>query len=64
MHKAKCPSCKEIITLEEGIKVQGLVVCPHCKSFLEYVNKFPPTLALIEDLALCSSQGKLTEYRS
>jgi hypothetical protein len=63
MHKAKCPSCKQIIQLEEGIKVQALVICPQCKSSLELVNNFPPTLALIEDLAMYSSQGRLTKFR-
>ena len=64
MNKAKCPSCKQIIQLAEGIKVQALVSCPQCKSYLELVNNFPPTLALIEDLALYSSQGKLTQFVS
>ena len=63
MQKAKCPSCKQIITLQEEIKVQGLVVCPQCKSFLELVNNYPPTLALIADLELYSRQGKLTKFQ-
>jgi hypothetical protein len=64
MQKAKCPSCKQIIQLEERVKVQAFVLCPQCKSFLELVNNFPPTLALVEDPAVCSSQGILTKFRS
>ena len=49
MNKAKCPSCKKIILFQDKAKVQDLITCPHCKSLLELVNQFPPTLDWTED---------------
>lgn len=49
MRKAKCPSCKKVIQFQETVKVQELITCPHCKSILELVRLFPPTLDWAED---------------
>lgn len=56
MNKAKCPSCKNTVEFEEKIKVQDLITCPHCKSLLELVNQFPPTLDWAEDTGISSRQ--------
>ena len=62
MRKAKCPSCKQIIALEEELRVQEHVVCPQCNSNLELVNKFPPRLAWVDRPAEPSSQQDLTKF--
>jgi phage FluMu protein Com len=52
--EAKCPACKKVIQLVEETEVEELIVCPHCKSILEYVNQFPPILDWAEDPEVCS----------
>ncbi len=61
MNKAKCPSCKKIIPVQERTNVQELILCPHCTSLLELVNKFPPTLDWAEDPIVCSSRRILNK---
>ena len=57
MNKAKCPSCKKIVEMQENAKVRELITCPYCNSILEIVNKFPPTLDWAEDPSVCSSRS-------
>ena len=57
MKKARCPSCKNIIELQEETKVQELITCLNCKSILELVKKFPPTLDWPEDSPVYSSRN-------
>lgn len=54
MNKAKCPSCKNIIEIQEETKVRELITCPRCQAILELVNIFPPTLDWAEDPAISS----------
>ena len=54
MKKAKCPSCKTMIEIQEDTKVQDLITCPHCESILELINNFPLTLDWAEDPAVAS----------
>ena len=56
MKKAKCPSCHKVVELQDETKVQELVTCTHCKTVLELVKKFPPTLDWVEDLTISSSR--------
>ena len=56
MKNAKCPTCKKTVRLAERMRVQELITCPHCKSDLELVKKFPPTLDWVEDPAFVSSR--------
>ena len=51
---AVCPSCKKTIPVSKETKVQDLIDCPYCKSILELIMKFPPTLDWAEDPAVCS----------
>jgi lysine biosynthesis protein LysW len=61
MKKAKCPSCKSTVELQEETKVQELVTCPHCTALLELVSKSPPTLDWAEDPAVNSSRRILVK---
>ena len=56
MKNAICPSCKKTVRLAERMKVQELITCPNCKSNLELVKKFPPTLDWAEDPSVNSSR--------
>jgi hypothetical protein len=58
---AECPACKKNIRFKDETKVQELILCPHCKSLLEFVNQFPPTLDWAEDPIVCSSRRILTK---
>jgi hypothetical protein len=49
MRKTQCLNCFKVIELEEDIKIQEIVQCPHCKVLLEVVRKFPLTLDWGED---------------
>jgi hypothetical protein len=61
MRNGKCPSCKKVIQLQEKIKVQELVSCPHCNSILELVRLFPPTLDWAEDPVVNHSHRSFTK---
>ena len=62
MKNAKCPACKKTVHLQEKTMVQDLITCPYCKSILELVNKFPPTLDWAEeDPAVTSSRRVITK---
>ena len=61
MNNSKCPSCGKNIQLQEETKVQELITCPNCKSVLELINNFPPTLDWAEDPAVCSSRRIFTK---
>jgi DNA-directed RNA polymerase subunit RPC12/RpoP len=54
MKKAKCPSCKNTVEIQEETKVKDLITCPHCHSILELIKIFPPTLDWAEDPAIAS----------
>ena len=55
MKNAPCPACKKVVKVQEETEVLELISCPHCKSLLELVNLFPPTLDWAEDPAVSSS---------
>ena len=58
MKKAKCPACEKIIYMHQEIKIRELVTCPHCKSVLELVDNFPPSLDWAEDPVVYSPYRK------
>jgi hypothetical protein len=60
--KAKCPSCNKVVELQDETKVQELVTCPFCKTILELVKKFPPTLDWVEDVTIGSSQKLIKKF--
>jgi hypothetical protein len=62
MIEAKCPACAKVIRLQEQTKIHDLTTCPHCRSFLEYVDQYPPTLAWAEDPAVFSSRRTFRKY--
>lgn len=43
---ALCPECEAEITLEAGVEVNEIIVCPDCGVDLEVVSLNPPTLEL------------------
>jgi len=61
MKNAKCPACKKVIQLHEKTKVQELIDCPYCKSLLELVRLYPPTLDWAEDPTVSSSHRRFTK---
>ena len=40
---AECPACRKNIRVDEDAKVQELILCPYCKTLLEFVKAIPPT---------------------
>jgi hypothetical protein len=63
MNKAKCPSCKKIIEIQVKSKVRDLITCPHCKSYLELVNKYPLTLDWADDPVVCSTHRVFSKLK-
>ncbi len=57
MRKTQCPNCFTVIEMDDAVKVKDTVKCPHCKSLLEVVKKFPLTLDWSEAPSLKGSRG-------
>lgn len=61
MTEAKCPACAKIIRMQEKIRIHTHITCPHCHSFLEYVDQFPPTFDWADDPVVLSSRRKFNK---
>ena len=56
---AKCPCCNKFIRFKEEIEFQELVLCPYCRSLLEFVNKIPPTF---DRFPVCAKNDESRKY--